>query len=85
MIRSGRALEKSFDLKALQYPAIAECDETHRKKGEAFSGAQTARFFVTAIEWHGPGLLGGAVSAASDRHRWGRAIQERQHVELLNR
>jgi len=36
----------------LQYPAIAECDETHRKKGEGFSGAQTARFFVTAIEWH---------------------------------
>jgi predicted phage terminase large subunit-like protein len=31
----GRALEKFADFKVLRYPAIAERDEPHRKKGEA--------------------------------------------------
>jgi hypothetical protein len=31
----GRALKKFSDFKVLRYPAIAECDEPHRKKGEA--------------------------------------------------
>jgi predicted phage terminase large subunit-like protein len=31
----GRAMRKFADLKVLRYPAIAEMDEAHRKKGEA--------------------------------------------------